>query len=326
MNSGPRPLGLQYLPEVSLSLILRYALNISPDGVLQQQNKHAQQTAIALARTSSRLRAAVANAIREVRFTDGEGFWPSATILASHAWHKLDTLDCTINRSGLLGFLKWLIPAAGIERLRLKVVGAPYLESRLAQLERLLLGRLFTQVGNRLMELDVSGLDCQALLFASLFQCTNLRKLRISHYGEANTATMLNMSILLCLMNRQHLESIELPFSTWKEQMEVVPSGPQLYKACEVTWATLFGSYRAGLKESAVNLPSDESELAASFRRVSLRMDSLEEQMKQNMTDFRTAAPSFQASDVPEKILRAILPNLLQVNNKLVESNRNGLQ
>lgn len=326
MSSRLRRPGLQHLPEVALSLILRYALDISPEGVLQQHNPHAQRTAIAIARTSNGLRAAVADAIREVRFIEGEGFWPSVTILAPHAWPKLDTLDCTVNRSGLLGFLKWLIPAAGIERLRLRVVGAAYSEGRLAQLERLLLGRLFTQVGSRLLELDMSGLDCQALLFATLFQCTNLCKLRITHYGEANTATMLNMSVLLCLMNRQHVESIEFPFSTWLEQMELIPSGPQLYKACEVTWATLFGSYRAGLKESAVNLPSAEPELVASFKKVSLRMDNLEEQMKQGMADFKAAAPSFQPSDVPEKVLRRILPNLLQVNNKRVGSDRNGSQ
>lgn len=317
---------LQHLPDAALSLILGHALGLYPHGVLLQCDKHAQQMAVILARTSRKLRVAVANIIREVRFTEGEGLWPNVTVLAPHAWHKLVTLDCTINRSGLLGFLKWVIPAESIERLRLRVVGEPYSDSRLAQLERLLLGRLFTQVGSQLLELDVSGLDCQALLFASLFQCTDLRKLRIEHYGEANTATMLNMLVLLCLVNRQHLESVEFPISVWQEKMEAVPSGSQLYTACEVTWATLFGSYLAGLKESAINLPSDESQLVASFRKVSLRMDNLEEQMKQTMADFKAAAPSFESSDIPDKMLRSMLPNLLQVNNKLVESNRNDVQ
>lgn len=316
---------LQDLPDVALSLIIKHALGLSNDRVLEP-NREAQKTAVSLARSSRKLRGATAGAIREICFGDHEGLWPSVGAVAPHAWANLRTVDCTVNRSGLLGFLKWLVPATGITCLRLRVVGEPYSETRLSQLERMLLGRLFTQGGCRLVELEVSGINCQTLLFVALFQCTSLQKLRIVEYGEESASTLLNVFTLLCLVNRYSLESVDFPFDAWRDRMEKVPDGMHLYAACEVTWATLWGSYRAGLKESAVNLPSDESELVASFKKVSLRMDELELAMNNSMKDFKAASPSFESTDMLDEVLCRLLPKLLQVNNRPVRRIENGIQ
>lgn len=325
MKKARSPPCLQALPEAALSLIVKHALGLSNDRVLEP-NSEAQKTAVSLARTSRTLRGATAGAIHEVCFGDREGLWPSVRAVALHAWPSLRALDCTVNRSGLLGFLEWLVPATGIKCLRLRVVGEPYPESRLSQLERMLLGRYFTQGGCRLVELDVSGVSCQTLLFTAMFHCTGLRKLHIGEYGEDSASTLLNMFILLCLVNRDCLESVDFPFDAWRNRMEKVPDGTHLYAACEVTWATLWGSYRAGLKEAAVNLPSDESELVASFRKVSFRMDELELGMNNNMKDFKAASSSFESTDMPDQVLCRLLPKLLQVNNRPARRNENGIQ
>lgn len=218
----------------------------------------------------------------------------------------------------MMAFLKWLIPADGIRTLRLRVVGAPYGNERLAQLERLLLGRLFTQGGVRLEELDVEGVDCQALLFAALFQCTSLRKLRLTQYGEVKGESLWQMLMLLCLINRRCLRQVEFPFQVWKDSMGRIMGGMELYTACQVTWHTFWGSYRAGLKESAVNLQSGEDELVALFKKISMRMDKLEADMNESMDMFESIAPTLEADDMPIGVLSRLLPRLEQVNGETV--------
>lgn len=315
----------QDLPDVAVRRIAQHAMGISEDRALKNGTV-AQETAVCLSRTCKKLRAATAHAVEELRFGTQEGIWPGVRAISPYIWENVRVLDCTVNRSGLLGFLKWLMPGTGITCLRLRVVGEPYPEARLSQLERVLLGRLFTQCGHRLVELEITGINCQALLFSVLFQCTSLRKLRITEYGEESPSTLLSMLVLLCLVNRNSLELIEFPFQLWRGRMDKIPDGSVLYAACEVTWATLWGSYRAGLKESAVNLPSDESELIASFQKMSLRMDDLEVAMKQNLEDFKAVAPSMGPDDIPAVVLQRLLPNLLQVNNRPVSKSEDGIQ
>ncbi|CDF38724.1 unnamed protein product [Chondrus crispus] len=313
----------QDLPDVAMHLIAQYALGMSEHGILKPDIA-AQRTAVSLSRTCKRLRVATAHAVKELHYGTCEGMWPSVRVISPYIWENLRVMDCTVNRSGLLGFLKWLMPGTGITCFRLRVVGDPYPEARLLQLERVLLGRLFTQCGHRLVELEITGINCQALLFSVLFQCTSLRDFRISDYGEESSSTLLSMVMLLCLANRKSLQSIEFPFQIWRDRMDKVPNGSVLYAACEVTWATLWGSYRAGLKESAVNLPSDETELIASFKKVSLRMDDLEISMKRNLGDFKTLAPFIEAGDIPDVVLWRLMPKLLQVNSRPVSKSGDG--
>lgn len=320
MKETSADVNLLDLPQATLTRIARHALSIGSDGTLRP-DKLAQRTAVSLSRTCRGLRNATALSIQSLNFADEAGLWPSVSALSPMAWPGLHTLKCTVNRANLSGFLKWLTLGTDISCLSLRVVGEPYPQSRLAQLERMLLGRMFTQMGSNLVELEVAGIDSQTVLFTTLFQCTKLRKIAVGLYGDSGTpATLLNMMVLLCLVNRDHLQVVQLPFDNCNSGLEGMPNGGQLCTSCKVTWETLLGSYKAGLKESAVNLPSNEDELVASFKKMSSRMDSLEAAMLKTFDDFSVLAPSVKGSDVLHKILFGLLPRVEKVNTSCRES------
>lgn len=312
LRDGPK---FTDLPDAAMTRIVKHALGLPEEGTLNP-DRQALQSAVILARTSLKLRRATANSIHSLKFPHEEGLWPSVAVLSPHAWLGLHTVDCVVNRSSLLGFLKWGMPASDITHLRLRVVGEPYPEERLGKLERMLLSRMLTQMGLNLVELDISGIDCQGVMFACLFQCTKLRKLSIGAYGNGKPSTLLSMMILLCLVNRDHLEVVKFPFTEWAAEMESVPDGQHLYASCNIAWQTLFGSYKAGMKESAVNLPSKEEELVASFQKMQVRMDSLELSMNKCLEEFETISQYVSSSEVPNQILFDVLPRIRTVNSE----------
>lgn len=301
------------LPDKALCRVLQEVIGIGVDGKLTP-NEEQKRMVVTLARTSRRMRQSTAKAIRSIELSEDSTVWPSLKVLGPHAWDGLQVLNCSVKRTGFLGFLKWLLPAVGVRELRIQVTGEPYGQERLGSLERLLLGRLFTQIGIGVEVLHVSGIDCNSVLFSALFQCTNLRDLRVEAYGEVS-ASLLNVLVLICVVNRQNLQRVRFPAEEWKASMDQVPDGRQLANACFITWGTLFGSYRAGLKESAVNLPSDETELMTTFQRISLRMDELEERMQSALGDLKVVAEDLPSCDVPERLLYRFMTQLESVND-----------
>lgn len=294
------------LPPRALHLIIQHAADI-PGGTLIPSTE-SLNTIVTLCRTSQALRTATAAAIHQLRFHTSRA-WPSVKVLGPHAWPALDVLDVTVDRSSMLAFLKWLIPATPTE-LRLRVVGEPYARDRLSELERVLLGRLFTNSGAVLRVLCVEGINCQSLLFSAMFQCTALRHVEIKDYGDASPPALISVMSIICLANREWLEKVDVPWQEWRNRMTDKPDGQEYTKACMITWQTLWRSFRAGMKESAMNLPSGEEELVAKYKQVSARMDALSDRMDSVWKPFQAAGKGVPADDVPSTVLRKLVPKL----------------
>lgn len=312
----PTRAGLLELPDSALKKVAKSVIGLGADGVFTPGQGQGLR-AVTLARTCRRLRSAAAAPIRVVRF-EAPGAWPALKAFGPHVWDELEELDCVVDRSSFLGFLKWLLPARGLKVLKLRVIGAPYGAEKLSALERMLLGRLFTQIGSGLVELQVSGIDTKAVLYVVLFQCSELRVIDIGHYAEAgmdtSTSTLFDIFTLVCLVNSKHIERVQFPYEMWAEGMDQPRDGKTLPTRLEVVWGTLWGSYRAGLKESAVNLPTDEDELVASFQKMNKRFDALEGEMKNTLATFRETAADIEVGDVPCEMLFRNAPRLRFVN------------
>lgn len=184
---APTRAGLLELPDSALKKVAKSVIGLGADGVFTPGQGQGLR-AVTLARTCRRLRLAAAAPIRVVRF-EARGAWPALKALGPHVWDELEELDCVVGRSSLLGFLKWLLPARGLKALKLRVIGAPYGAEKLSAPERMLLGRLFAQIGSGLVELQVSGIDAKAVLRVVLFQCSELRVIDFGHHAEAGMGT-----------------------------------------------------------------------------------------------------------------------------------------
>lgn len=263
-GSSRPPQGLLALPAGCLSRIAGFVLSSehsrSPEHVTLTPGSHAAKSAITLARTHPLLRKAAAAAVVAVDFRDDQQAWPAVRAVGSTCWPSLREVRVVVDRSRLVGFLKWLVGTDGLEVVELRVVGARYAKEGLVDLEKMLLGRLFMQTGLSLVELSVEGVDTKALLMSAVCRCSKLQRVRVKHYdasggGEGSAAAtdagagateptlVWYIFVLLCLVNKESLVEVEHPF-----REVLVPDGKTLQSALDATWGTLWGNYRAGAK------------------------------------------------------------------------------
>lgn len=298
------------LPYAAMARIARHVLDLTEPGTLRP-DPNVLNSLVTLCQTSQKFRKAVAISIDSLIFPDAERlFWPNVSIISPSAWSGLRTVDCVINRSQLIAFLKWGTAAKDITHLRLHVVGEPYPIARLEEFERTMLGRMLTQVAGNLVELEISGINCQAVLFACLFQCTRLRKFCMGAYGDANPTTLLSVMILLCLVNRDHLEVVKFPYDEWSANMESVPDGKTLYANCRIAWENLFSSFKSGMKESALNIPAEGEELIASFQEMERRIDLVQASMRISLDELKELSISSVSQKDPRMMLLRLLPKV----------------
>lgn len=306
------------LPDKIVRLILHLFLELPSDGVLAP-NEIVQSRLVTLARVNQRIRKLTASLIKKLHYIDKEGAWPAVKVLGPHVWDQLEELEIKVNRSNALGFLKWVIPSTRITRLNLIMTGEPYPEPKLALFERAFIGRLFTQIGSQLKSLRIHGVGNKSILFATMFQCTVLEEIEIGDYGDDGGSTLTNAAMLLCAVNREHLRYLKLPLEAWKSRMDMIPEGNSFASGCEILWKTLMGSYKAGMKESAVNLKSDEEELVEKFKTLSVRMDKLEEQMNVTLEALKEVANNVEQKDVPLKVFEKFFPSVNEDGSPLIQ-------
>ncbi|KAI0558850.1 hypothetical protein FGB62_182g129 [Gracilaria domingensis] len=316
VNAVKQP-SLHSLPDETLERIVLHVLSIGKEVILTD-DPHQLKAVVYLSRTSDALRRATSRVIQGYRL-GGIPIWPSVKMLGPHASNKLRVLDITVDRSVMFGFLKWLLPAQNIEELKLKVVGEAYSEERLTGLEKMLLGRLFTNTGARLHTLHISGINCQSLFFTSLFNCTQLRSIHVDDYGDTSGTTVLTVFTLVLLANRANLQRVVAPFETWKSRMNSALDGESFARACEVTWSTIWASYRAGMKESVMNLEANEKELEKRVRSTMASMDKTEHWMRAGLERLKKDARGLDSGAVPEAALSSLIPFAGYPVAKLVE-------
>lgn len=305
--SATNKLSFGDLPNEAVERIAAWTLGIAKERALAPEAS-ALKAVVQLSRTNSSLRRATAHAIQAFHFEQGTSFWPSVKILGPHISQSVRVVNVTVDRSAMFGFLKWLLPAQDLTELTLNVVGKPYAQERMTQLEKMLLGRLFTNTGASLRSLKVSGVNCQSLLFTSLFKCTQLREIHIEDYGEASGATLLNVFTLVLLANRGHLKHVHAPLAIWKSRMAVVPDGESFAKGCEMTWNTVWVGYLAGVKESVLNIKAGENELVNRVESAVSNMDDLEQWMRDGLSQLRNDAKGVGSESMPESVLGRLIP------------------
>ncbi|PXF41129.1 hypothetical protein BWQ96_09161 [Gracilariopsis chorda] len=306
------------LPNEAVERIVTWALGITKERALTP-DATTLKTAVQLSRTNNSLRRATAHAIQALHFEQGTPLWPSVKILGPHISDSVRVVNVTVDRSAMFGFLKWLLPAQDVAELTLNVVGEPYAQERMTQLEKMLLGRLFTNTGASLRSLKVSGVNCQSLLFTSLFKCTQLREIHIEDYGEASGATLLNVFTLVLLANRGHLKEVNAPLNIWKSRMSAVPDGDSFAKGCEMTWNTVWVGYLAGVKESVLNLKAGENELVNRVESAVSNMDDLEQWMRDGLSQLRDNAKGVGSESMPESVLGRLVPLGRDLRTKVLE-------
>lgn len=324
MASGiAKPLTFDQLPDAAVLHIIRFVLGIQ-NGVLVP-DATTEAAIVTLARTSTKIRSATARVVKCINYGNASSPWPSLKVMAPYIWETCQKIDIKVNRQGMIGFLKWLLPANGLTHLRLVVEGEDYEQPRLIQLERMLLGRLFTQIGNGLETVSITGIGCQALFFGMLFQCTNLQSLHIARYRDTNVSTCLIAASLLCLVNRDTLQEADVSISEWLKEFEVEPSCIDFTTKCKATWDAVWNSYRTGLKESAANLPTDETEIVRKFNEVSARMEPLQKRMDDTLSQMQKVATDCKTV---MQLLNRMLPNTTlihggdtkQIGNRLISN------
>lgn len=140
---------------------------------------------------------------------------------------------------------------------------------KLHQLERLLLGRFFTRAGAQLRELAIVGLGAHMVLFAMLFHVQTLERLELDAGGGDVGGALPALHALVHMVNRECLKDVSVPLGEWLQGV----GGAEFVKVCVGTWDTLFRSYRAGVKEGAVNM---EEDVETKYLREQARLDKLE--------------------------------------------------
>jgi hypothetical protein len=323
--------GLLDLPDSVLQIIVGHVLCLGPDAELRPGSR-GLRAAVLLARTHPQLRRAAGEAVRQLRFTAGAPAWPAARALGPIAPTSLEVVDVAINRSCFIGFLRWLAGGAGELRvLHLRVVGLSYDRDALCDLEKMLLGRLFTRTGHAIQSLVVSGIDAGSLLVTVCCRCTSLRRFELRRYDATNPSpsvphlSPINVCLCLitCLVNRDHLQRVRLPtldFGSMSGAGAEGMDGSGASDMLENVWAAMWGNYRAGVKEAAANLAEDGSELAAFFRTVSHRMDDVDSSMRDTLLRVRDIAPRLGKDALPLALLANLAPLLSDVHLKLLEA------
>lgn len=178
------------------------------------------------------------------------------------------------------------------------------------------------QTGRSLREIDVDGLDSKSVIMAAVCRCSRLEVVRIGHYvggaeGEeapSGPGMLLYIFLLLCLVNRRQLKSVAYPF---KDPFDV-PERAELMEGVNVSWATLWGNYRAGAKEAAANLPAEAEEMHDLFKTVSVQMDEIEETMTAFLKENVVEAGSDGAREKDagmDALLRRLLPKVTEVSS-----------
>jgi hypothetical protein len=321
----PKGVGLTSLPAPVLTRIAAQVLALPPSAesavpTLTLRDTSALSAVVVLCRVHPALRRAAASALSSIDLADtedGARAWPAIRVIAHAAWPGLDELRVTVDRARLVGFLRWLIASPGLRVLHLTVVGKPYAHDGLAQVEKMLLGRLLLRTAARLESLHISGIDSTTVLLSVVCRCTVLREFELHHYSpepvEDNPPSPLPLYlvIILCLVNKGHIKRICLPFTAEQAAALDVPGGTQLQETVEGTWATLWPSYRAGAKEAAANLPADEADMTTLFAKMNSVWDAVESSMSSTLADLRQITPNFGARErTVDGLLKTVFPSV----------------
>lgn len=314
------PVRLHELPERVLERIAGFALfpDDSESGALTPGSTSSSES-IRFARTHPRLRNAACHVVSSLDYGSSCDAWPAVRALAPGAWPQLKDVRVTIDRSKLCGFLKWLVGGTSVRSLHINVVGERYPQSSLWDLERMLIGRLFTQLGHDLEVLVVSGIDTKSLLMSVACRCTKLRQLELDYFvgGDANTSAAsplcLYLFTIVCMVSSKHLRRIRVPLDGFQENNET-PSGSEALEVLENTWSTLWGNYQAGAKEALTNLPEDETKMVDLFRRVMDGMKGIEATMRERVLHLRSVASSLTADRMPYGMLMEAAPLICDIN------------